>query len=635
MISLIAIRIGTNYGVLSGQLLCLNAKYHVQFYERPNKEAELIISKNQNFIEDFFGSRVSSVTGIVGKNGVGKSTLLRYIKDLFVKEKTELQFREDDIIIFEDHGTIKLFLNESRKGLLKISNSTNSEIEQRYYRGYPKIYDQIKNFNTTYYSNTLELDQKEEETSNYFNISTSYLLENIGKINSKLKNKRIRNQNAHARFRFTELKRQINFLQTIGSSNELLDIPFKRLNEIELNIKEVSQNDYSRLLKTLRSSLLGTGREKESNSDMAPEGYENFYKWAAETVKKIEAQISDRKKTEFEAITLSYSKILIYENLLFLLLHNLFEDLSFLLLTDLSGNYLSILKTAFESFLNFNNIQLSVAELTNDLKDRLQKLEISKFPEEDLQISFHKKEAVFEELIDFESFIFPFIESGRSSGNSILFDPSNPVMDDMLNRYFSSSLNFKFVAFKWPKLSAGEESLIAFFSRLHSISRESRVDNLLLLIDEGDLYFHPEWQRKYMFFLLKYLSSSYIHFTNIQLLITTHSPFIVSDLPSDCVIFLDRSNDDKVSVISPEKMGTKTFGGNLHTLYSKAFFLGSSTISEFALQKIRNDVMKAIENPAIDLNEDLLQKIINEIGEPVLKSALLERLNNRRNDSNS
>ncbi len=51
-------------------------------YDAANKE--LTIAENEDFIPDFFGENIN-VTAIVGKNGSGKSSLLKSILEGFVK----------------------------------------------------------------------------------------------------------------------------------------------------------------------------------------------------------------------------------------------------------------------------------------------------------------------------------------------------------------------------------------------------------------------------------------------------------------------------------------------------------------------------------------------------------------------
>lgn len=62
----------------------------------------------------------------------------------------------------------------------------------------------------------------------------------------------------------------------------------------------------------------------------------------------------------------------------------------------------------------------------------------------------------------------------------------------------------------------------------------------MILIDEGDTLFHPEWQRTYLNDLLKGLKIIFKNTSSIQIIFTTHSPFVTSDLPWYSIIKLDK-----------------------------------------------------------------------------------------------
>jgi len=72
-----------------------------------------------------------------------------------------------------------------------------------------------------------------------------------------------------------------------------------------------------------------------------------------------------------------------------------------------------------------------------------------------------------------------------------------------------------------------------------------------------------------------------------------------------------------------------TFGGNIHTLFSTAFFMGESTVSAFAKKKIQTEIIDSIKNQTHSLDLQLTEKLIGKVGEPVLRSSLLELLKKR------
>lgn len=173
-------------------------------------------------------------------------------------------------------------------------------------------------------------------------------------------------------------------------------------------------------------------------------------------------------------------------------------------------------------------------------------------------------------------------------------------------------------------LSSGEKGMLMLFSRLHELLKnDNELENLILLIDELDATFHPEWQRKALDLLIRYLNnySEYIK-SNLtsQLIISSHSPFLIADLPKEKIIALDNDGNQK------ENNELTAFGSNILDIYKENFFL-TSTFGEFAKGKITNviELLSKGENEYIKLSEDKkneIKFIINSVGEPLIKNKL-------------
>ena len=173
-------------------------------------------------------------------------------------------------------------------------------------------------------------------------------------------------------------------------------------------------------------------------------------------------------------------------------------------------------------------------------------------------------------------------------------------------------------------LSSGEKGMLMLFSRLHELLKnDNELENLILLIDELDATFHPEWQRKALDLLIRYLNnySEYIK-SNLtsQLIISSHSPFLIADLPKEKIIALENDGSQK------ENKELTAFGANILDIYKENFFL-TSTFGEFAKGKITNviELLSKGENEYIKLSEDKkneIKFIINSVGEPLIKNKL-------------
>lgn len=88
-----------------------------------------------------------------------------------------------------------------------------------------------------------------------------------------------------------------------------------------------------------------------------------------------------------------------------------------------------------------------------------------------------------------------------------------------------------------------------------------------VIFDEVELYYHPEMQRQFTNIMMKTLKS--VKFTNmrgVNIMMVTHSPFVLSDIPDSNVLCLGE-DDNEV---------TKTLGGNIMEMLSGTFFMSNS-----------------------------------------------------------
>lgn len=180
--------------------------------------------------------------------------------------------------------------------------------------------------------------------------------------------------------------------------------------------------------------------------------------------------------------------------------------------------------------------------------------------------------------------------------------------------------------------SSGEQALqniftwLSLYSSFGEIFNEKTAEighNILLLLDEVDLYMHPEWQRKFLKLLSDELNAEYPD-KKIQVIISTHSPLVLSDIPSANCIYLKHEGDSCTFASGPER--NRTFGANIFALLKDSFFMKKS-LGEFAYSKIVWISQKLNElkgNPNVESREQYryLDKLIDLIGEPVVRRKL-------------
>ena len=200
----------------------------------------------------------------------------------------------------------------------------------------------------------------------------------------------------------------------------------------------------------------------------------------------------------------------------------------------------------------------------------------------------------------------------------------------------TSKNKLKFNGILLKDLSFGETLLLSLFV---NISRRIEDDKLnILFLDEVTLPFHPEWEKRVVQQLIKIFKDKKIHF-----ILASHSPFLLSDIPSHNTIFLDTytGKDTEVKnklqengnckVVNGLKEKKQTFGANIHTLLSDSFFMEDGLIGEFAKGKI--DELILYLNGKEDTNiksDDAAQKLINIISEPIVKKQLQRMLDSKR-----
>ena len=188
-------------------------------------------------------------------------------------------------------------------------------------------------------------------------------------------------------------------------------------------------------------------------------------------------------------------------------------------------------------------------------------------------------------------------------------------------------------------MSSGERQFIFSVSSIiyHLTNLLSVQDNLPkyhcfnLVIDEVEICFHPEYQRTYLTKLLKLLER--LEFNSgdrkINILLTTHSPFLLSDIPADHVLYM--TDDEEL----PEG---RTFGANIYDLLNQQFFMGN-TIGEFAAQKINEVVAlygmnkRSVQRARLFRdNHDSYVRLYKLIGDDYLRKTVLQMVSDMSRD---
>lgn len=213
----------------------------------------------------------------------------------------------------------------------------------------------------------------------------------------------------------------------------------------------------------------------------------------------------------------------------------------------------------------------------------------------------------------------------------MLYDLHSNAKDDMLSNIFNIEL---------IDCSTGEQQMIDLMSHLYTgikkiiqnkTGMENQQFNIILGLDEPDVYMHPEWSRRFKYMLdnllkniIKEYEANHKIFINFQVIITTHSPFIVSDFKKKEVIMLEKSSDGNgVCAKRPDK---SFFGANIYDIIDDAFFLDSA-IGEYAKKEIE-EAVKSLKKGSVEKKDlDKYISLKNDVGDAFIKDYLNSLIN--------
>ncbi len=170
----------------------------------------------------------------------------------------------------------------------------------------------------------------------------------------------------------------------------------------------------------------------------------------------------------------------------------------------------------------------------------------------------------------------------------------------------------------YKDLSYGEKTAFGLFVNIYEFMADRAFKTCILLLDEPDISLHPNWQKE----LINDLVCNFKDKENyLNIIITTHSPILLSDLPSDNVTYLVKEN----SISKIEIKENLTFGANIHTLLNDSFYMKNGTSGMFAKEKINKLIMdlQTQDKLFLDLEKEEILYTINQIGEPYLKYKIL------------
>ena len=182
------------------------------------------------------------------------------------------------------------------------------------------------------------------------------------------------------------------------------------------------------------------------------------------------------------------------------------------------------------------------------------------------------------------------------------------------------------------KLSSGERQflfttscVIYHLMNLRSVRKDRpKYRNYNVVLDEVEICFHPEYQRTFLRDLILLINRTGItDKCGINILMTTHSPFILSDIPQTNILYLE---DGKRRHHEDFK---KPFAANVNDILYQDFFMKKGFMGALAQHKILRLVkfLSSEEVTRESYDMELADRLIEKVGDPLLKSKLVSLLN--------
>ncbi|MDD2368608.1 MAG: AAA family ATPase [Sulfuricurvum sp.] len=587
--------------------------------------------KNNDYIEHFFGENIK-LTAVVGENGSGKTSVIKFIfmlifynnfknfnKNDYDKSDEYQQFRAAETLKYKNAEA-----NNQYKGFLILFNGSD------FYKASMLIdvfSNNMSRIGILAFLNGQQIDLSsiEPENIDFYSIHFNYMLDTLKDGNHD------------------------EFIDTIyhksdGYETSLLLEPYKRVNNKEQidinNLEYLSQQKFANIF---RRGIKNQFIEKFFNPNLVRISI-NIQK-VLNKIDKLSANVVGNSLIDNEnPITVSNkNNLFIHTNpydvkskVTALYTDKDYDNLNkiYIALKILEKNYHRKFKKIYSAFFESKNSQETINNTIEEV-GKIQSVLIDFLKEEKI-LNFEMQKLI--NSVNFES--------------QILNTEDRKIFDKYLNRkvdikllsnlltniapwvdieYFEDDKSYK-------SLSSGEKTLFSFMINLmYQVDnlKDTKYKQINLFLDETELGLHPQWQKQYLKYIIMTLKDFDI---NIHIIFITHSPFILSDIPKENVIFLDKF-DEKTKEKYPklnidglkngncinvsDHIDINPFGSNIHTLFSHGFFMEDGLMGEFAKEKI-NDVYDFLSNPntQINLTQIKAQNIINLIGEQILKKEL-------------
>lgn len=178
-------------------------------------------------------------------------------------------------------------------------------------------------------------------------------------------------------------------------------------------------------------------------------------------------------------------------------------------------------------------------------------------------------------------------------------------------------------------MSTGETNILKVMSYVKWLQMNPSQGTCQLVVDELESGMHLEWSRSLINFLVNYINEiNKVGGMNFQLIFTTHSPYMLSDIKPGNVIMIEKNQE---AGYSEGKVLQNTFAKNIQEIMKENLI--DNIYGDFALAKINSMIERLNGEEEQEGNEEELLKEIHLISEPILRNKLLEMYDKKYNTS--
>ena len=550
-----------------------NPQYQFNF---DSKNAILSLKEKEyvNNVYSAYDKRISNLTVLIGENGTGKTTILRFLLDLkkyignFPRKYMAVFLANDNDCNFVLVGNRNISIpNESLHNRILVNlrdDTVRRVLEKEYFIYYTEAFS-LSSYNDYFWTNE----------------DIPYNLSVAGRIKYRLKNEEDRSGDLIIKTYHEDTERQIEALDDVN-------LPFT-IGQIRIQ-SNFLENEAVNLY--LQDKL-------EDSLDLQ---------------KRIIAVFKPRKSFNSKEKD-------IYLSVLFSLLKRMMS----LQVNPLENKY--------------NQISLIISQW-----EKLASHEYSDFEEYILRfvengLVFWRDDAGRKKLLDGYKYVIKWLYGEyKQSYDEYLkmwkIDISDKKEKEKLSQFYrayvasTNDSNFSYLKFSWV-MSTGEMAFFNMYAQVYHLSKKMKQDsiqssNVTFMMDEAGLYFHPAWQQECLKRIIDTLLAVFPN-KKIQVIIATHSPIFLSDVPRQNVIYLIQENGKIAIDMGKHK---ETFCANIYTLYQDSFFMKKKDIwiqGTFARDFINRIQKRLSDRTSGNLNMMIMNEIKNEInliGEEYLRKIL-------------